>query len=110
MILYLLFFAVQVFFNFDVAQKKPLAQNTAFAKSSAGHSKNLQHYKSKPHSTSKIRLNKRFQPTTIPGIFHDLADVPVLYAQLKPVPLSQGNLYSLVFLSTHSLRGPPVIA
>ncbi len=109
-ILYLAFFAVQIFFNFDIAQKKANPRYTVFAKVSAGHAENIKQDKTKSAPTNKARLNKRFQPSSIPVFFHELVIVPVIYAQLKLTALSEGNLYSFVFLSTHTLRGPPAIA
>ncbi|MES2373871.1 MAG: hypothetical protein V4557_14930 [Bacteroidota bacterium] len=109
MILYLLFFAVQIFFNFDIAQKIVTPQYTVFAKAS-GRSENIQQDKTKSHAASKVRLNKRFQPSGIVGIFHDLVKVPAIYEELKPTALTVGNSYSFIFLSAYTLRGPPVIA
>jgi hypothetical protein len=110
LILYLAFFTVQIFFNFDIAQKTTVAQKTYGAISVSSDRENIKQVSSKSLPTSKIRLNKRFQPSTIPIIFHDLVIVPVAYSELKLTSLSEGNLYAFAYLATHTLRGPPVIA
>lgn len=108
---YLAFFAVQIFFNLDIAQKQPVHhQASGFVQAGAAQNAKLKQDAGTSVPKSKVRLNKRFQPSSIPVIFHDLPLVSVVYARLKPSALAPGNLYSFVFLSSHALRGPPVVA
>ena len=110
MMIYLMFFAVQLFFNFDIAQRSALLNYSTITKVESGHKTVVHQGKSKPTATSKIRLNKRFQPSSIPAILDCIPDQPVYYAPLKPVALTRGSLYQFDFYSAHTLRGPPVIA
>lgn len=108
--LYLAFFVVQIFFNLDIAQKTVSPKQSTIAAATLGHVSNLKQDKTKSFPTKKVRLNKRFQPSTAAGFIAEFTLTPVVYSRSKTTALSQGNLYSFVFLSSHSLRGPPVIA
>lgn len=110
MMIYLMFFAVQLFFNFDIAQRSALVGHSSISNLESGHKTVVHQDKAKPTATTKIRLNKRFQPSSIPVILNDIPELPVLYAPLTPMALAAGNLYQFDFYSAHTLRGPPVIA
>ncbi len=110
LILYLAFFVVQIFFNLDIAQKTVSPELASFTNVTHGHIENIKQEKTKPFPTKKIRLNKRFHPSTAAGFVAELILTPVEYAPSTPTALSPGNFYTSVFLSSHALRGPPVIA
>jgi hypothetical protein len=110
MMIYLMFFAVQLFFNFDIAQRSALQNYSAITKVVSGHKTAIHQDDSRPTCKTKIRLNKRFQPSTIPVILNGAPEKPLCYAPLKQVALTTSSLYQFNFYSAHTLRGPPVIA
>ena len=107
LVLYLLIFSVQAFFNFDIAQKPALSASASFAKVKACNQENVSQTKGRAVPVTKLRLNKRFQQENIPVNLPAGVATPVLYAPLKPHFLSRGNLYHSTFLLAYTLRGPP---
>jgi hypothetical protein len=110
LILYLAFLGVQIFFNLDIAQKTITSERTVIVKGANEHIGKIKQDKSKSFPTKKVRLNKRFQPSTTPDFIAELLPAPIVYARSKPTALSHGNLYSFIYNSSHALRGPPVNA
>ncbi len=111
LLVYLLFFAVQIFFNLDVTHKPFSHQHTVRVnENKTVHAANIKQGDHKTPGTAKIRLNKRFQPSSLPYTISSVAELPLIYATISQEDLHSGDLYSSVFLYTHSLRGPPVFA
>lgn len=106
---YLLFFAVQLFFNFGVAQ--PSVSSTYHKQQSArvthAHARVIS---SKSIGRNKIRLNKRFEPSVIPGIAVPTIIITVVHVSPKTMGHYICQYYPEVFLSDYSLRGPPIVA
>lgn len=106
---YLLFFTVQLFFNFGVAQS---SVSSTYHKQ---HSARVAHVharaiSSKSIGRNKIRLNKRFEPSVIPGIAVPAIIITVVHISPKTMGHYICQYYPEVFLSDYSLRGPPVVA
>jgi hypothetical protein len=112
LVLYLLFFAVQIFFNFDTGSQPLFAGQSTFHTViiRSGSSENIKQGVVSPPVKTKIRLNKRFQPSCIPGLSVINTEMPVFFAEPAQTILCAGNLYASVFQYTHTLRGPPVVA
>ena len=109
--LYLSFFAVQLFFNFDLANSQKrystsaeqYHQNTI----SKGHSV---FQKSTVTSKANIRLNKRFEPKSFQVVITPVIEIGSYYYMPFELGLySEYNFNSNIRLSA-SLRGPPSIA
>ncbi|MBY0480589.1 MAG: hypothetical protein K2Q21_04470 [Chitinophagaceae bacterium] len=109
-VLYLAFFTVQLFFNFDLhgaVNKKPYT-NTA---SSASKIERETSFVLRPFIISKSnnRLNKRFEPESIPECI--VPSVFVSFSYYEPEIL--GSLYRITTLSifphTIEQRGPPCL-
>lgn len=109
--LYLSFFAVQIFYNFDIASAKrnqhtciKIASDTAAATSHSFF--HLAQFSSK----ANIRLNKRFEPVSIPECqvpVFECSCIPYIPQKwgIQPAPFFQDAVHH-----TAPLRGPPVIA
>ena len=109
---YLLFLAVQVFFNFDIGRKSFYSGSNVFIVNS--HSQHAAGGSAKAStsapSKSKLRLNKRFE---LPAEFitpDEVAQINVLpVAPVKLGSYTSRNYFSVI-RSSHSRRGPPAIA
>lgn len=111
LLVYLLFFAVQLFFSYGTgaaptsfsAARHHLQSSTVTHASVKGNA-------SKSFVRQKVRLNKRFEPSFIPAI----AVPAVLIEAAYEAPSILGHYvcrhFPEVFLADHSLRGPPVVA
>lgn len=111
LIMYLLFLTVQVFFNLDIVQRSPTRQaQFHLANLTTTHKESVKQLTAKTSFSPKIRLNKRFQPSSIPSAFIAIAEILLDYARPEQIGLCDSNLYGAVFLYTHTLRGPPVVA
>ena len=108
---YLLFFSVQLFFNLDISPKhftNGQLQSEIITYKTV-HAENFRKRVDKTPVKSNIRLNKRFQPSSIPCTVAVVAEVSVLYEEPLKIGSYSRSRYSFVFLYTHSLRGPPVV-
>jgi len=111
LIMYLLFLSVQIFFNLDIAQRSsPGEAQFHLANLTTAHKESAKQLTGKTSFNPKIRLNKRFQPSSIPATFIAIAEISLDYARPEQTGLCDSNLYGSVFLYTHTLRGPPVVA
>lgn len=110
--LYLSFFAVQLFFNFDLANtQKSLSRGFALYNSDGGNNSAHSFYqKSSVTSKANIRLNKRFVPKSFPVCIAPVIEIGMFYY----MPDKLGHYYEQSLLSTIRLsallRGPPAIA
>lgn len=109
LVLYLLFFAVQLFFNHDVSWEIPSSvQLTQDGKKlSASYAKEAP---VKDPVKQKARLNKRYEPSVIPPVPIQGITLSVSYAPPLIMGVELCQFYPEVFLSACSLRGPPVVA
>jgi hypothetical protein len=109
--LYFSFFAVQLFFNFDVANsQKSYLSRLAFGNQDTTTKGHFHSQKTSVASKENIRLNKRFEPKSLQVVNAPLIEIYSIY--YKPLVLGlfdQENLYSCIRLSSF-LRGPPAIA
>lgn len=111
LLLYVAFFGVQLFFNFDTGNN---ADSNAFY-SYQGFAGNIYSHTIKQTNRTKnkkatVRLNKRFQPESIPAWNTILIKAPVCYIQTRIRNLPTDQHFSTSDLLTRSLRGPPVVA
>lgn len=111
LLVYLLFFAVQLFFNNGASQSSFSAVSHQLGSSAVTHAH--AHAKAKSSQSivrQKIRLNKRFEPAVIPGIAVPAIIIPVIHVSPKTMGHYICQYYPEVFLSDYSLRGPPFVA
>jgi hypothetical protein len=108
-LVYLLFLSVQVLFNLDISsQPDVLFQPIISAKShiQPGH----QGWKirlDKKKNQSTIRLNKRFEPSGMPGFPSYHIQTPIVYAQVMEIGTEDAGTCHAACLHKHTLRGPP---
>ena len=109
LVLYLLFFTVQLFFNHDVSPRAiSSVQLTQQNKNSSASS--IKESSTKEPVRQKVRLNKRYEPSVIPPVpFQGMA---LVVSHTSPIVLGLElcQFYPEVFLSVCTLRGPPVVA
>ena len=112
LVLYSLFFTVQVFFNFDNGNANAQSnqrhvivaqQNGQHTQSVSGHSK----HENQLHS--KIRLNKRFQPSSSPELNPFYVTAPLIFVEPPVKPAYSTPFHTPPSLFTRPLRGPPVV-
>jgi hypothetical protein len=110
--LYLSFFAVQLFFNFDLSNtKKTFSAEFGFHHSNVNGKKVLNSYQNSSVSAkANIRLNKRFEPKSIPFFIAPVTEINLfLYMPEKLGHYFEESVLSSIQLSS-LLRGPPAIA
>jgi len=103
--IYLVFFLVQLLFNFDtqgISTHKHQPGNASHSKAAK-----FDNWEGKSHHPSVFRLNKRFQPTSTPELISfDL--VPAREFSLRPkCPYVSPSIREIAILN-RSLRAPPV--
>jgi hypothetical protein len=113
LVLYISFFTVQLFFNFDIATAQPAnGTSVSFHQNSKGKN-NLSVVRKAGFPSDKkvtIRLNKRYQPRTA------ITCSPLIVQPIICLISSKLHVhYSAGFIPSsippaHSLRGPPVVA
>jgi len=108
--IYTAFFAVQLFFNFDLSSQKNNSIIYAVQHiSTQHHAAPVFKYQKSVTAKTNIRLNKRFQPSSIPDCLFPELTVNVRYKEPAVSSLYKEALSNTVSLSFY-LRGPPVIA
>ncbi len=109
--LYLSFFAVQLFFNFDLANsRKSNSENVAYQNLETGSQAHAFYQKASVSSKANIRLNKRFEPKSFPVCIAPVIEIGLFYYTPKKLGhFYEQRLISKIKLST-LLRGPPSIA
>lgn len=111
LLVYLVFFAVQLFYNIDAAQHtNPLSNESSavVAKLHAVKHAALKHATTKTQGHGKLRLNKRFQPAATPVVEALSAEMPLAFPVHLPTRLPLAVALPSVYLTAHTLRGPPV--
>ncbi len=110
--MYLLFLAVQIFFNFDIGRKSFYSGSNVFIVNyQSSHVKgNTAKASNNNIPKSKLRLNKRFQPPAVHSITASASHIPNLYTTRVKLGSYNSTLYSPLVIIAHSRRGPPVVA
>jgi len=104
---YLAFFVVQFFFNFD-SQGLHASNYKLFAAQATNPVKaKVDSWESKTHRFASFRLNKRFQPATSASITGFETSLPK-YEVTGPVVFYHSPRLTNVVLLLQSLRAPPV--
>lgn len=111
LLLYSLFFTVQVFFNFDTPSygQHICQSNIAAQKKECQSVTHTAHANRGKQAHSKIRLNKRFQPSVAPDIQPFSIAAPVCFVHHPPVTGYRNPFYNSIQLLTRTLRGPPAV-
>jgi hypothetical protein len=106
---YASFFTVQCFFNFDTVNQQ-FAGNDNFQISNTSHHQQTVHKSTHQRSNHvKWRLNKRFQPASIPLLPY-LVEAPfIVYREIDPPKIPVQFLPNALRIA-RLLRGPPVVA
>ncbi len=110
-VVYTLFLAVQVFFNFDIGRKYFGTGSNVFYVNSHSSNTAAGAAKATAHSPSqgKLRLNKRFQPPVILCTIAEVSEINILHNTPVKLGSSISHNYSSIALSAHSRRGPPSV-
>ena len=109
--LYLSFFAVQLFFNFDLANSQKRYSSRTELEHKNDHPNGIALFqKSNFTSKANIRLNKRFEPKSFQVVITPVIEIG-LYFYMPQVlgQFSENNFTSNICISAF-LRGPPSIA
>ncbi len=109
--LYISFFAVQLFFNFDLANsQKRYSTSTELHHQDAISKGHSVFQKATVTSKANIRLNKRFEPKSFQVVITPVIEIgSYYYMPLELGLFSENNFTSYNRISTF-LRGPPSIA
>jgi hypothetical protein len=109
LLLYISFFTVQLFFNFDIANHFNstdllFSKNIASTKTSA-----LSKEKKAKGKKQSIRLNKRFEPKAMPAYNVVVIKSPCRYLGTKLFVSPADVFIPAPFLLSQSFRGPPSV-
>jgi hypothetical protein len=109
--IYLSFFAVQLLYNFDLANsQKSRSERFAFNSVDSGHQCQDYFQKSSFSSKANIRLNKRFEPNSFADCIAPVIEICLFFH----TPEKLGFCYEVHLLSSIELsvllRGPPSVA
>lgn len=108
LILYLSFFTVQLFFNFDIANSsnKP----TVYKIEPGNHFSVIKKINTEKGRKQTTRLNKRFKPQAILTYYQLSIKSPAYHLSRKTFVPNAGIFIPATFLLSQSFRGPPVVA
>jgi hypothetical protein len=105
---YIIFFAIQLFFNFASGKSFSNSKYQLFSHLVAKNKSVAKDPKSGTHQLG-FRLNKHFQPKSLPsGIFH-LPVIPVCFICNDVFPVNKVDFISSPIYSSTLLRGPPSV-
>ncbi len=109
---YVPFFLVQLFFNVGSFVDASTYTHTTYSTGKAQSNnwrKELSSSNEKKGGPSKIRLNKRFHPESMPSLTFSLGEP--LQAYIPTIKIDRPQEYLLISsILADSLRGPPVVA
>lgn len=112
LVLYVSFFIVQLFFNFDITNNSRNATFFSLHKNVAAEHRLSIVTKADTAKGKRqtVRLNKRFKPNTI--LAYTLFDIksPACYLETKSFVFDRGIFIPSSFLLPQFFRGPPVVA
>ena len=113
LLLYTVFFFVQLFYNFgDAHQKDDVTPVSFYQNQAKQQQESLKKTGPEKHKHTKIRLNKRFQPETLFLDNANFVSIAIVadYATATNTSCYFGKIIPNAFLQTHLMRGPPVVA
>jgi hypothetical protein len=112
LLIYFIFFTVQLFFNIDITRIYSSASISSTQNISSLHTSKakVQQAVNDHLRKSKNRLNKRFQPSTIPCSIIALPAVIPQYTSILKLPVIVDDYFNSFLLEALLLRGPPVVA
>lgn len=105
-----LFLFIQVCFNYDTGNSSFRLFSHSGNTYAGANGKQLS--KAAAHSSvrAKQKLNRRFFPSAMPGIKPVIGEQPVCLVPDRGAGIYKDAPYTHPAISTHALRGPPVIA
>jgi hypothetical protein len=106
----LLFLFIQVCFNYDTGNSSFRLFSHSGAFSVAANGKQLSKSAAQSSVRNKQKLNRRFYPSALPGIKPIVGDQPECLVPDRGAGIYRDAPYTHPAISTHALRGPPVIA
>jgi len=113
LVVYLLFFTVQIFYNLESNRRLFNAQRAAVEsyQNTVGQGK-VSVKKTTAHSQShrKLWLNKRYEPSTFPVPALIVTEIPGLHIEPLKIGTDIIQYYTAVLVSGYGLRGPPLVA
>jgi len=104
---YVAFFAVQCIYNFDVSNTVTKAYSVQIKKADDKQQQYLSVASQQHPAKKNIRLNKRFQPETLPVIIPTI-NAPLIVFSEKAVADYREAVYTSSIYQTF-LRGPPAV-
>lgn len=109
--IYLSFFVVQLFFNFDFSSSPKKNSLWLSYHNSISLKKGITYFQNSTISVkANIRLNKRFEPNSIPDCIAPVIEIIIFYNMPEKLGIyREQSLLSSIKLS-ELLRGPPSIA
>lgn len=112
-VVYLLFFTVQLFYNLDT-NRRIFNTQRAVAESYSVRSDRTHPpvitASAHSHTEHKLWLNKRYEPSTVPMPVVSVTEIAVLRVEKLMIGSDVIQFYSSVLLSAYGLRGPPAVA
>lgn len=109
LMVYALFFVVQLFFNIDIPKYPFAAQSKHKHGFVAMHSVKVKRSAGYPQQAKKVRLNKRFHPSEAPTVSAVVVEASYTYVE-KPTGHYRSPYFPLHVFSVSTLRGPPAVA
>jgi hypothetical protein len=103
---YSIFFAVQLFFNFASGKNVSSSKYHLFSGLVAKNKPVAKDPKSGTHQLG-FRLNKHFQPKSLPSVIFHLPAIPVCFICHVNIPANPVDFISSLIYSSTPLRGPP---
>ena len=105
---YIAFFAVQLFFNFDLSSNAIVCYGKTPSAVASNKLQAAVHLLTHKHSKKPVfRLNKRFQPQNLPSCNYAVTNAPVLFLAALPAAAYCNVILPADYVITLSLRGPP---
>ena len=105
-VVYVLFFSVHLFFNFNTANRtNNHCGSTISAVSSSVTT--IVKVNTQPVKKVNVRLNKRFQPANVPGCNPFYIEIPLCFIEIKKGFCRSNPVISTYQISARTLRGPP---
>jgi len=100
------FFAVQLFFNFELPGDSGVQENNTFGFLRIANKTQQVRTRKEPPAHHGFRLNKHFQPESLPSS-NILIPVPVEHIARLKKPASADYFIPSALLQAQTLRGPP---
>jgi hypothetical protein len=103
------FFAVQLFFNFGISLNSYAQSRYLLNKAVAQARHKTSHHPESSHHQAGFRLNKHFQPESLPGYDLIIVERPVEYISCLNQAFYSIHFIASPFPEAQFLRGPPRI-